>query len=207
MATFDLKAGLESLLLVADQPLRLEKMVELTEVDKPDVKRALEELQAEYAERDGGILLEQVAGGYQLRTPVENAELIRKLAKVKATRFSRAALETLAIIAYRQPITRAEIEYLRGVDSGGVVKTLLDKRLVKILGKKDIPGRPLIYGTSRDFLEAFGLKDLADLPSLKEFSDLEPETLGVVEALEETLSPDQDSAPTSQADQLQEEPG
>jgi segregation and condensation protein B len=207
LATFDLKAGLESLLLVADQPLRIEKMVELTEVDKANVKQAIEELQTEYAEREGGILLEQVAGGYQLRTPVEHAELIRKLAKVKATRFSRAALETLAIIAYRQPITRAEVEYLRGVDSGGVVKTLLDKRLVKILGKKDIPGRPLIYGTSRDFLEAFGLKDLADLPTLKEFSDLEPEALGVVDALEGTRLPDQESEPTSHIDRLQEEPG
>lgn len=207
MATFDLKAGLESLLLVADQPLRIEKMVELTEVDKANVKQAIEELQTEYAEREGGILLEQVAGGYQLRTPVEHAELIRKLAKVKTTRFSRAALETLAIIAYRQPITRAEVEYLRGVDSGGVVKTLLDKRLVKILGKKDIPGRPLIYGTSRDFLEAFGLKDLADLPTLKEFSDLEPEALGVVDALEGTRLPDPASESTSQIDRRQEEPG
>jgi len=92
-----------------------------------------------------------------------------------APRFSRAALETLAIIAYRQPATRADIEYLRGVDSGGVMKTLLDKNLLRILGKKDVPGRPLIYGTSRHFLELFGLRDLADLPTLKEFTALDPE--------------------------------
>jgi segregation and condensation protein B len=100
---------------------------------------------------------------------------LRKLNKERATRFSRAALETLAIIAYRQPATRAEIEYLRGVDSGGVMKTLLDKNLIRILGKKDVPGRPLMYGTSRQFLELFGLRDLNDLPTLKEFAALAPE--------------------------------
>lgn len=182
MATFNLPAALESLLLVADQPLRIEKLAELTEVDKASVGQALEQLQADYSARAGGILLEQVAGGYQFRTPVAHAELIRRLVKTKPARFSRAALESLAIIAYRQPITRAEVEYLRGVDSGGVIKTLLDRRLVKILGKKDIPGRPLIYGTSREFLEAFGLNNLSDLPTLKEFSDLEPEALGVAAA-------------------------
>jgi segregation and condensation protein B len=207
LATFDLKAGLESLLLVADQPLRLEKLVELVEVDKPAVKQALDELQAAYAEREGGILLEAVAGGYQLRTPAEYGDLVRKLAKVKAVRFSRAALEALAIIAYRQPITRAEIEYLRGVDSGGVLKTLLDKRLVKILGKRDIPGRPLIYGTSRDFLEAFGLNDLSDLPTLKEFNDLEPEELGVVDGFWEAAEPSPAPVGEAQIHQSEEEPG
>jgi segregation and condensation protein B len=99
------------------------------------------------------------------------------LSKDRAARFSRAALETLAIIAYRQPATRAEVEYLRGVDSGGVMKTLLDKNLLRILGKKDIPGRPLMYGTSRQFLELFGLRDLNDLPTLKEFTALDPELI------------------------------
>lgn len=207
MAIFDLKAALESLLLVADQPLRLEKLAELTEADKAEVRQTLEQLQAEYIGRQGGILLEQVAGGYQLRTPAEHAELIRKLAKVKAVRFSRAALESLAIIAYRQPITRAEIEYLRGVDSGGVLKTLLDRRLVKILGKKDIPGRPLIYGTSREFLEAFGLNELADLPTLKEFSDLEPEALGVIDSFAESTEQNVTPAADADANQSQDEPG
>jgi len=201
LVTFDLQAALESLLLVADQPLRIEKLVELTEADIAEVRQALEQLQAQYVERQGGILLEQVAGGYQLRTPAEHAELIRKLAKVKAVRFSRAALESLAIIAYRQPMTRAEIEYLRGVDSGGVLKTLLDRRLVKILGKKDIPGRPLIYGTSREFLEAFGLNELSDLPTLKEFSDLEPESLGVVESIAENREQNVGTAAHADTDQ------
>jgi len=207
LATFDLKAGLESLLLIADQPMRLEKLVELVEAEKSAVKLALTELQTEYAERKGGILLETVAGGYELRTPVEHAELIRKLARVKTFRFSRAALETLAIIAYRQPITRAEIEYLRGVDSGGVLKTLLDKRLVKILGKKDIPGRPLIYGTSREFLEAFGLNDLSDLPTLKEFSELEPEALGIVDGFEGNTIPDSDGLVAPPEIESEENPG
>ena len=100
---------------------------------------------------------------------------MRKLSKERPFRFSQAALETLAIIAYRQPVTRAEVEYLRGVDSGSVMKSLMEKNLLRILGKKDVPGRPLMYGTSRHFLELFGLKDLQDLPTLKEFSALDPE--------------------------------
>ena len=116
-----------------------------------------------------------MAGGYQFRTDTELAPWLRKLSKERPFRFSAAALETLAIIAYRQPVTRAEVEYLRGVDSGGVVKSLLERNLLRILGKKDVPGRPLMYGTSRHFLEFFGLKELQDLPTLKEFSALDPE--------------------------------
>ena len=116
-----------------------------------------------------------MAGGFQFRTRTELAPALRKLVRDKTFRFSQAALETLAIIAYRQPITRGEIEYLRGVDSGGVVKTLLDRDLLKILGKKDVPGRPIMYGTSRHFLEQFGLRDLTDLPTLKEITALDPQ--------------------------------
>lgn len=173
----ELKAALEALLFVADQPMRIDRLVEILESEKPRVQQGLDALMKEFAERDGGIVLEQVAGGYQFRTATRFAESIRKLSRSKPSRFSRAALETLAIVAYRQPITRAEIEYLRGVDSGGVVKTLLERKLIRILGKKEIPGRPLIYGTSRDFLEVFGLKDLSDLPSLKEFSELRSDLL------------------------------
>lgn len=176
MDTIELKNAIESLLLVADQPLRSERLAEILEVDKGQVNQQLQELLGEYRQRNGGILLEEVAAGFQLRTPPAAAEWIRKLDRSKPFRFSRAALETLAIIAYRQPMTRAEIEYLRGVDSGGVVRTLLERRLIRILGKKEIPGRPLIYGTSKEFLELFGLKTLADLPTLKEFSDLDPDT-------------------------------
>jgi len=173
--TSELRSAIESLLLVSDQPLRVERLAEILEVDKGDVIAQLQSLVEEFSERVGGIRLEEVAGGYQLRTPPEAAEWIRKLGRSKPFRFSRAALETLAIIAYRQPLTRAEIEYLRGVDSGGVLRTLLERRLIRILGKKEIAGRPLVYGTSKEFLEMFGLKTLADLPTLKEFSDLDPD--------------------------------
>ena len=116
-----------------------------------------------------------MAGGYQLRTRPEYADYLRRLGHSRPFKFSRPALETLAIIAYRQPVTRSEIEYLRGVDSGSVLKTLLEKRLLRILGKKDVPGKPMIYGTTREFLELFGLPDLSALPTLREFSELVPE--------------------------------
>jgi segregation and condensation protein B len=114
-----------------------------------------------------------VGGGWQFRTRPDFQLYVVRHIKAKSARFSQSALETLAIVAYRQPITRAEVEHLRGVDCGGVLKTLLEKRLVRILGKKDIPGRPLIYGTSKEFLEVFGLKDLKSLPTLKEIQALD----------------------------------
>jgi len=172
LVTSNRKAIVESLLFASDQPLSAERIADLLEWNRPEAAALIQELQQEYVERNGGILLQEVAGGFQFRTRPEFASHIRRMLQSKPFRFSRAALETMAIIAYRQPVTRAEVEYLRGVDCGGVVKTLLDKRLIKILGKKDVPGRPMIYGTTRDFLELFGLKDLAGLPTLKEFSEL-----------------------------------
>ena len=120
-----------------------------------------------------GVVLEEVAGGYQLRTPKEHALYVRKLLAAKPPRLSRPLLETLAIIAYRQPVTRPEIEQLRGVDSGGVLETLLERRLVRIAGRKEAPGRPIMYATSAEFLEVFGLRDLDGLPDLEEFKELE----------------------------------
>jgi segregation and condensation protein B len=170
-----LKSVVESLLFVADAPLTLDRLCSiLEEHDRQDVRAALDELVASYGEMDRGIFLAEVAGGWQLRSRPENADYLRRLSRGRPFRFSQSSLETLAIIAYRQPITRAEVEYLRGVDSGGVLKTLLEKKLVRILGKKDIPGKPLIYGTSREFLEVFDLKNLASLPTLKEVQDLAP---------------------------------
>jgi segregation and condensation protein B len=170
-----LKSIVESLLFVHDQPLSLDRLaLILEEHERTDIRAALEELVQEYGASERGIILAQVAGGYQLRSRPENADYIRRLTRAKGVKFSQSALETLAIIAYRQPVTRAEVEYLRGVDSGGVLKTLLEKKLLRILGKKDVPGKPLIYGTSREFLELFGLKDLASLPTLKEIQELAP---------------------------------
>ena len=168
----ELKPLVEALLFGADGPLRLDRLMEVLEVDKATVVTVLEELAADYTVTARGFFLEEVAGGYQLRTRPEYSDYLRRLGRYRPFRFSRPALEALAIIAYRQPVTRTEIEYLRGVDSGSVLKTLLDKHLVRILGKKDVPGKPAIYGTTKEFLELFGLADLTALPTLKEFSEL-----------------------------------
>jgi segregation and condensation protein B len=175
----------EALIFAADGPIKAERMAEALDVPLADIREAIEALEVDYAERPRGFFLQEVAGGYQLRTRPEYADYLRKLGRSRPFRFSRPALESLAIIAYRQPVTRSEIEYLRGVDSGSVLKTLLEKRLVRILGKKDVPGKPMIYGTTREFLELFGLPDLSSLPTLSEFSELAPDT--ETEALMESL--------------------
>ena len=182
MVISDVRKNIEALVFVSEAPIKLDRIAEILEMKKNDIKNALQSLEEEYASADRGIILEEIAEGFQFRTRQECAGAIQQLVKTRAFRFSRAALETLAIIAYRQPVTRAEVEYLRGVDSGGVFKTLLEKQLIRILGKKDVPGRPLIYGTSKEFLEFFGMRDLSALPTLKEFSDLSvdlPETAEV----------------------------
>ncbi len=176
MDTAELKGVVESLIFISETPVRCDRLAETLEIDRDRIRLILKELVSDYSARCGGVVLQEVADGYQFRTRPEHAEWVRRFQRSKPFRFSRPALETLAIIAYRQPVTRAEVEYLRGVDSGGVVKTLLDKRLIRILGKKDVPGRPMIYGTTREFLEFFGLNDLSGLPALREFSELTPET-------------------------------
>jgi segregation and condensation protein B len=174
--TPELKGVLETLLFVSETPVRCERLAETLELDRDRVRQVLLELVHEYAGMGRGIVLQEVADGFQFRSRPEYAEWVRRFQRSRPFRFSRPALETLAIVAYRQPVTRAEVEYLRGVDAGGVMKTLLDKRLIRILGKKDVPGKPLIYGTTREFLEFFGLRDLSGLPPLREFSELTPET-------------------------------
>lgn len=175
MDTHELTPAVEALIFASDGPIRAEIMAETLNVALGDIKNAIEALETDYAERPRGFFLQEVAGGYQLRSRPEYAEYLRKLGQNRPFRFSRPALETLAIIAYRQPVTRSEIEYLRGVDSGSVLKTLLEKRLIRILGKKDVAGKPLIYGTTGEFLELFGLKDLSSLPTLSELSELAAE--------------------------------
>jgi segregation and condensation protein B len=175
--TREVKTIIEALLFAAETPLKSEKLSELLGLERGMITTLLRELVQESESARHGFVLCSVAEGYQYRTRPEYADWIRRLAHHRPFRFSRAALETLAIVAYRQPVTRAEIEYLRGVESGAVVKTLMEKRLVKILGKKEIAGRPLIYGTTRDFLEFFGLRDLSGLPTLRDFSELAPDAL------------------------------
>ncbi|MDA8429834.1 MAG: SMC-Scp complex subunit ScpB [Geobacteraceae bacterium] len=169
-----LSAIIECVFFTAEAPLSLDRLCELLhEFERDEIKAALNVLVQSCDERDSGIHLVEVAGGWQYRTRPGYQTYVTRHIKAKSAKFSQSALETLAIVAYRQPITRAEVEHLRGVDCGGVLKSLLEKRLVKILGKKDIPGRPLIYGTSKEFLEIFGLKDLKSLPTLKEIQALE----------------------------------
>ena len=169
------KSVIESLLFVSDIPLSLDRIKEaLGEVSKKDIQRLLSELGEDYDRSQRGFTLVEVAEGYQLRTRSEHAEWIKRLKKVKPFALSQPALETLAIIAYKQPIVRTDVEKIRGVDSGGVLRTLLERKLIKILGKKDVPGRPLVYGTSNRFLETFGLKNLSSLPTLKDLEGLGP---------------------------------
>ena len=172
---------LESLLFVADKPLTEEVIRRHTGLDVRTIRDAMHALQALYDDSCRGIVLSEVAGGWQLRTNPESAEVIRRFLKVKPQRLTRAALETLAIVAYRQPVTRAEIEDIRAVDCGAVLKALLERRLIRIVGKREEAGRPLIYGTSKEFLEFFNLRDLGSLPTLREFQELSKESEEVVE--------------------------
>lgn len=169
----NLKYIIESLLFVSETPLTMDHFKGiLEEFDTTAIRSAIGELAIEYEQRDGGFVLKQVAGGYQFRTQGRFNEWIKRLVKPSAPRLSKAALETLAIIAYNQPIIRSDIEHIRGVDSGGVIRMLMERKLIRVLGRKEIPGRPLIYATTKHFLEVFELKDLKDLPTPKEIEEL-----------------------------------
>jgi segregation and condensation protein B len=169
----ELKKIIESLLFVAEDPLTAHTLGKAAgNRELGAVRAALDELIQEYHDRDGGFYLAKVAGGYQFRTAPENTPWIKRLIQPNAPRLSKAALETLAIIAYKQPVIRADIERIRGVDSGGVIRMLLERKLLRVLGRKEIPGRPLIYATTKLFLQVFDLKDLKDLPSPKEIEDM-----------------------------------
>jgi segregation and condensation protein B len=180
------KAILEALIFVSESPLTLDRMKEvLGGLNKRDLQRLLAEMMEDCRKSERGIALVEVAEGFQFRTRPELGEWVRKLKKVKTSALSQPSLETLAIIAYRQPVVRMDIEKIRGVDSGGVLRTLLEKKLIKIIGKKDVPGKPIVYGTSKRFLEVFGLKDLSELPTLKDLDSLGPPSMEGVLPLEE----------------------
>ncbi|MGB5987920.1 MAG: SMC-Scp complex subunit ScpB [Desulfobacterales bacterium] len=192
-----LKSIIESLLFVSDGPLPLSRLRELLpEFDGTTLKTALQELIHEHAQRQGGFALEEVAGGFQFRTRPDNKTYVQRLLQPPPNRLSQAAMETLAIVAYKQPIIRSDIEHIRGVDCGGVLRVLLERKMIRILGRREIPGRPLIYGTTRQFLEVFGLKNLRELPTPKEIDAfLEP-------AADELQPP----GPDPRADPASEEP-
>jgi segregation and condensation protein B len=180
MEIADLKPIIEALLFVSGDPVPLRRLVEVLEHEPDLVKTAVDEMAADYAARPAGLQLLEVAGGYQLRTRQEHAVFVRRmLEKKKKITISGPALETLAIVAYRQPLTRAEIEAIRGVTVDGVLRSLLDKRLIKVAGVKDVPGRPNLYRTTKTFLEFFGLNSLADLPPIEDLEDtFSTQTLG-----------------------------
>jgi len=180
-----LKTAIEALLFIGGGPLSVERLKGIfEEATKEQIEAQLQALKADYEARDAGVMVAEVANGYQLATRPEQAVWVRKFKTVKVTtRLSRPALETLAIIAYKQPITRPEIEAIRGVNIGGIVRNLMERRLVKIVGKKDVVGKPLLYGTTVEFLQYFGLKDLSSLPTLREFQELDANEDAMVEAL------------------------
>lgn len=170
----ELKGIIEALLFVSCDPLPLDKFTTvLAGQPKVAVHNALKALQEEYDRQGRGLHVAELAGGFIMMTQPDYAPWITRLNTVKASaRVSRSALETLAIIAYKQPIVRSDVERIRGVDTTGVLRTLLEQKLIRIVGRQDIPGRPILYGTSKVFLQKFGLRDLQDLPSLRDFKEL-----------------------------------
>jgi segregation and condensation protein B len=169
----DLKAIVEALIFASPEPMTLKTLAKLLDGEsKDDIEAAIEALKRDY-DRPGGLQIVEVAGGYQIVTRSELHEWVRRLFHERTTqKLSVAALETLAVIAYKQPITGPEIAEIRGVNTAGVLGTLIERKLVKIVGRKQVVGRPFLYGTTREFLERFGLNDLSDLPKVEDMSDL-----------------------------------
>lgn len=169
----EIVAIVEALIFVSDEPITTKTLAEVLEEDKGTILAAVEELQRNYDERGGGLQIREIAGGWQISTRTEYHEEVRLFLKTRpSAKLSLAALETLAVIAYKQPVTVPEILEIRGVQSASAIKTLLDKKLITAKGRKETVGRPMMYGTSKDFLLQFGLKDLSELPSIEDFEDL-----------------------------------
>jgi segregation and condensation protein B len=208
-----LKAQLEAIIYAAETPITAEQMVQLVKesviaegaADEAEVnsrvRAALEELVADYGGHDHGVEIRQVAGGYRMSTKPEQHEMVRSFAKSlkPPIRLSLPALETLAVIAYKQPATLPEINEIRGVDSGGVIATLLDRKLITTSGRKQVIGRPILYKTTKEFLMRFGLKDVNELPSMEEFEKL------VAESFQGELMPAEDAAPDNETNSPQPE--
>jgi segregation and condensation protein B len=194
----NLKSAVEALIFASEKPITLEQIKKvLGDLDTPSINKIIEELMREYETQNRGIRIIEIAGGYQMITNSNFAPFLKKLFKNRySDKLSKPALESLAIIAYKQPLTKAEIESLRNVNVDGVMKSLLDKNLIRVCGRKKIPGRPFVFGTTREFLEHFGLKSLADLPKMEDFTvlaqakeaqtDIEPITQEELEAKDES---------------------
>ncbi|MFO7706542.1 MAG: SMC-Scp complex subunit ScpB [Desulfobacterales bacterium] len=199
----NLKNIVESLLFVADEALSLERLKKiLPQADPQEIRTAVAALQADYDARQGGFYLTEVAGGYQFRSRPEYTGWVRRLIDPKPLRLSKAAMETLAVIAYKQPIIRADIEHLRGVDCGGVLRVLLERKLIRVLGRKEMAGRPLIYATTKIFLETFDLRDLKDLPTPREIEEFGKPPLEMRPGV--SVEPEEDASAPVEADGYEE---
>jgi segregation and condensation protein B len=181
----ELKGALEAIIYAADEPATLDQIANAVSEEKPTVRAALDEMIAAYASDDRGVEIRAVAGGYKFYTKPQHHEVVRRFIKSlrPPLRLTMPALETLAVIAYRQPVTGPEIQEIRGVNVSGVIKTLLEKRLIVTAGRKPVIGRPIMYRSSKEFLMRFGLSDLEELPSLKEFEQLARAALGSDEGI------------------------
>lgn len=186
MDTQNIKPIVDALIFASETPLSIQRIKQILEegsqsdVTIRTVREAIEEINRDNRDNQRGFFLQEVAGGFQYRTRPNYAAWVKRLKKAKVFRLTQSTLETLAIIAYKQPIIRAEVEKIRGVDSGGVIKNLLERDLLKIMGRKNIPGRPFLFGTTKRFLEVFGLEKLSDLPSLREFEELDEAKLPTI---------------------------
>lgn len=185
MTNEERRAALEAIIYAADEPATLEQLAKVLGEEKLAVQASLDELAASYAAEDRGIEIRAVAGGYKFYTKPPQHDVVRRFIKSlrPPLRLTMPALETLAVIAYKQPVTAPEISEIRGVNTSGVISTLLDKRLITTAGRKEVIGRPILYKTSKEFLMRFGLSDLEELPSLKEFEALAREALGTEEGV------------------------
>ncbi len=192
MTIEELKPVVDALIFASDTPLSVQKIKQILDdgreegVPARDIKAAIDAINSDNRDSQRGFFLQEVAGGYQYRTRPNYAGWVKKLKKIKPFRLTQSTLEVLAIISYKQPLIRAEIEKIRGVDSGGVIKNLLERNLIKIVGRKNIPGRPFLFSTTKRFLEMFGLERLSDLPSLKDISQLDDSKLPTI--LQDTVA-------------------
>lgn len=201
-----LKGICEAIIFAADKPVTMSQLKGIFDgeegITPALLQEALDELKMDMGVEARGLVLIEINGGFAFRTKPDHRFWVARLTTPKAVRLSRAALETLAIVAYRQPVTRAGVDDIRGVDSGAVLTGLMEKKLVKILGRTEAVGNPLIYGTTKEFLEAFGLKDLAELPTLKEFQELDDASLRTLDAHGISI----DDPPTAEAIAASEAP-
>jgi segregation and condensation protein B len=202
-----LKGAVETLLFVSDKPVSLEQLKTALEVVSIiDIRKIVQTLTQEYQTRQSGLSIIEIAGGYQMLSNPSYASYVRNFFKTKQKeKLSKPALECLAIVAYRQPVTRAEIELIRGVNSDGTVTHLLEKELIKVMGRKEIPGKPYLYGTTKQFLEYFGLKALEDLPKLEEFPALQKDFVAEGQSAEIAAETAQENSSSTSATTVTEE--